>query len=215
LYYREAANFEPSKDILTETNAVNSEFEIDLKNPGWIAKIMQQHVGDNKKSPWNKFDIGNFRTLKHKGVWNEVAQFYKNFYTTRNMVVTVIGDAAEMSSVEKILSKPGKSLSDKPEKLKLKYAGKPFSELPAILLVPSKVRPKLEFKFWVKDSGMSPKTVNDYLVYITHYWSEVLMQKLFGEKFYVNEVSLSLVKAGFLTELTVGLNLTHLGTSKI
>lgn len=131
------------------------------------------------------------------------------------MIVTVIGDSANLLPVSKILSVPRDSLSSKPQPLTLRDQGKPFSHLPAILLVPSKVRPMLEFKFWVNDVGMKGKTVNDYLIYITHYWSQVFMHDLFGTKFWVSGVQLQLVKAGFMTELTVSLNLTNLGTSNI
>lgn len=71
-----------------EKNAVNSEFEKNIKNDSWrLDRFVSQLA--SKDHPFSKFSTGNKDTLKNV-TREQVVEFYKKYYSSNNMRLVVM-----------------------------------------------------------------------------------------------------------------------------
>lgn len=83
-----------NEDMLSrEKHAVDAEYRMHLKNDAW----RQYHVNKataNPQHPFSRFTIGNLDTLSstdENSLRSKVIDFYKTFYSSKNMVLTIYG----------------------------------------------------------------------------------------------------------------------------
>jgi len=72
-----------------EINAINSEHMKNINNDGWRIYQIIKNISD-KNSQINKFSTGNLQTLKKDNVRNEMIKFYKKYYVSENMTLSII-----------------------------------------------------------------------------------------------------------------------------
>ena len=92
--------FDPDS-VAREVNAVNSEHQKNINNDGW--KKFQFMVDiTNKDSNINEFMTGSLSTLSKPNIRDKVIEFYKKYYTTDNISIT-IGSSKPITKLEQII----------------------------------------------------------------------------------------------------------------
>ena len=92
--------FDPDS-VKREINAVNSEHQKNINNDGW--KKFQFMIDiTNKDSGINEFMTGSTSTLSKPNIRDKVIEFYKKYYTTDNISIT-IGSAKPITELEQII----------------------------------------------------------------------------------------------------------------
>ena len=75
--------------VSREINAVNSEHNKNITNDNWIRRQIIKNIS-KKNSPINRFSTGNFKTLNKPDIRNKMIEFYNKYYTSNNIVITII-----------------------------------------------------------------------------------------------------------------------------
>lgn len=74
--------------VSREINAVNSEHNKNMNNDIWIRKQIIKNVSKNM-SPINRFSTGNLDTLQKDDIREKMIEFYKKYYTSNNITITI------------------------------------------------------------------------------------------------------------------------------
>ena len=75
-----------------EKNAVNSEYQLQMKDDGWRSFVVQK-VASNPDHPISKFNIGSLETLKGD-VHASLLTFFKENYSANQMALVVLSNEA-------------------------------------------------------------------------------------------------------------------------
>lgn len=237
IYWRLLSNFTKTDKIYNETNAVDSEFKMDLQNEDWIKELLQSYVSDNKEHPAKRFSIGSEKTLKHMGIDEEVFVFYQNFYSTQSSsIVAIISSDKEeevspngMTSLTPLVSKEvsnselerisnnmvntlqmdRQSLKDTANQA-INY-NLPYSNLPGVLFLTSKKSPLVNFKFQISNNFKSQFEVSENIAIIGYFLEYILIEKLQYQWKYANELSVSFDTIKLISYLEIGIEQTELG----
>jgi len=67
-----------------EINAVNSEYDKDLNDPGWKLWQLLKNVS-NPKHPFSRFNIGSIRTLNRTDIRNRLFKYYNSSYSANQV----------------------------------------------------------------------------------------------------------------------------------
>ena len=100
-----------------EVNAVNSEYLKNLKMDNWRMGAVQNLL-TKKDHPINRFNIGNLKTLweipklKNIIIRDEIVKFYKEYYSSDIMTLTVLGK----ESIDELSNKIIEFFSDIPKR---------------------------------------------------------------------------------------------------
>lgn len=101
IYWGLLSNFTKTHKIYNETSAIDSEFKMDLESQSWQQELLLSYLCENKQHPLSRFTVGSNKTLKHKGIENEVYNFYENFYSTQaTTVVSIINSDNEDDNIQ-------------------------------------------------------------------------------------------------------------------
>ena len=87
--------------VCREINAVNSEHEKNITNDTWIRNQIIKNMS-KKKSPINRFSTGNLDTLDKPDIREKMIEFYNKYYTSNNIVITIISSKS-IDFMEKII----------------------------------------------------------------------------------------------------------------
>ena len=103
-YWKAIAEFAKIPEIRAETKSIENEFNLDIQNNLWIKNLLISSLSDNKSHPYSRFGTGSMKTLGHKGIEDEVWEYYQNFYSTENTLMVGIVN----SYANKLLEQDGK-----------------------------------------------------------------------------------------------------------
>jgi insulysin len=70
--------------------AVDSEYNMNLQNDYW-RKFQLFHNTALPESSYNKFMIGNLKTLQHEDTRNRLLEFHKRYYSANVMKLVIYG----------------------------------------------------------------------------------------------------------------------------
>ena len=111
------ARLDPST-VEREIYAVNSEYQMDLQKNEWRFIELLRKMS-NKASPYHRFSIGNYKTLKlipesmNLSLYDELRKFYNKYYSSDKMSLCVISnqtlDQLESSITQKFGQIPRRS----------------------------------------------------------------------------------------------------------
>jgi len=184
-----------------ELNAVNSENEMCVITDSW-REYQLFKMTSKKGNPYNKFPVGNLKSLQHPTIRDEVIKFYDEKYSANQMKLCIYSKS-DIDTLEKWAKT---YFSEVPNK---KYERRVFTEVPFDKenmsnfwkVVPIKDNDYLEF-IWIFE-GLHNHYKNSPLKYYSH---------LFGHEG-ENSLLSFLKEEGLATELSAGpseeLNLFH------
>jgi secreted Zn-dependent insulinase-like peptidase len=94
LFWRALANFTKYdyKEVSSEIASIQAEFMINLENDYWIERYLLSENLDKKSHPLHRFKTGSTKSLLQPLVQDQVYQFYKNYYSTSNLIVVAVVD---------------------------------------------------------------------------------------------------------------------------
>ena len=116
--------------VQKETNAVNSEYELNKLSDVWrIFRLLQ--VVSTDSHPFHHFNIGNNETLNTINIVKLVADYYNTFYKSNLMTVVMYGKE-DVSTLSEIAESKFGAIPRKDSSIKTyKY---PFTSLPMLVL---------------------------------------------------------------------------------